>query len=158
AELHHRRPRERLAQPPLGHQPRDPRLAARKGHPHPVSAARGARAGAGRWRQGSDRVQRFMKAGSHSEMTGHATRIDRPTMSATTKGHTRRKIWFSGTWGSKALMTKRFMPTGGEIMPISITVTISTPNHTGSKPRPVMTGKNTGMVSSTMDSSSITRP
>ena len=47
------------------------------------------------------------------------------------------------------------MPTGGEIRPTCTTSTISTPNHTGSKPSWVTTGKNTGIVSSTMVSSSM---
>ena len=42
--------------------------------------------------------------------------------------------------------------------PICTTSTISTPNHTGSKPRPVTMGKNTGIVSSTMLSSSMMVP
>ena len=79
-------------------------------------------------------------------------------MSATTKGHTPRKMVVKGTLGNSTLSTNRFMPTGGEIMPISTMVTIRIPNHTGSNPKPVMTGKNTGMVKSTIDSSSITRP
>ena len=51
-----------------------------------------------------------------------------------------------------------FMPTGGLMSPISTTQTMMMPNHTGSRPRCTITGKNTGMVSSTMDSSSMAVP
>ena len=51
-----------------------------------------------------------------------------------------------------------FMPTGGEISPTCTTNTISTPNQTGSKPSWVTTGKNTGIVSNTMLSSSMIVP
>ncbi len=80
------------------------------------------------------------------------------TTCMTTKGQTPRKMAPSPTLGSRVLSTNRFMPTGGEIRPIWITITISTPNQTGSKPNDTTIGKNSGMVSSTMVSSSITVP
>ena len=42
--------------------------------------------------------------------------------------------------------------------PISTTHTMMMPNQTGSKPRCTITGKNTGMVSRIIDSSSIAVP
>ena len=39
-----------------------------------------------------------------------------------------------------------------------VMITMKTPNQIGSKPRPVTIGKNTGMVSSTIDSSSMIVP
>ena len=42
--------------------------------------------------------------------------------------------------------------------PICTTSTISTPNHTGSKPRPTTIGKKIGIVSSTIDNSSMMVP
>ena len=80
------------------------------------------------------------------------------TTSATTNSHTPRKICGSDTSFSSAFSTNRFMPTGGLIRPICTTSTISTPNQTGSKPRLTTIGKNTGTVSSTIDSSSMMVP
>src|SRR2546425_5905628 len=58
------------------------------------------------------------------------------------------------TSGSRVLSTNMFIPTGGLINPISTTQTMMMPNQTGSNPSCTMTGKNTGMVSRTIDSRS----
>ena len=96
--------------------------------------------------------------GNHRLKPGNTSKMPRVITSTTTSGHTPRKMVPKPTLGSRVLITNRFMPTGGEIRPIWITITISTPNHTGSKPSWVTIGKNSGMVSSTMVSSSITVP
>ena len=63
-----------------------------------------------------------------------------------------------GTSGRSVLSTNMFMPTGGLIRPISTTHTMMIPNQTGSNPNCTTMGKNTGMVSRTMDSSSMAVP
>ena len=73
-------------------------------------------------------------------------------------GMTPRKTVPVVTSGSSVLRTNRFMPTGGLMSPISTTQTMMMPNQTGSKPRCTTTGKNTGIVSSTIDSSSMAVP
>src|SRR5262249_7868152 len=51
-----------------------------------------------------------------------------------TKGSTPQMICDSEMSGAMFLMTKMFSPTGGWMRPVSITMVISTPNHTRSKP------------------------
>ena len=91
-------------------------------------------------------------------MIGKATRMARRRQSTATNGMTPRKMVRVGTCGSSVFNTKRFMPTGGLMRPISTTTTISTPNQTGSSPRWTMSGKNSGTVSRIIDSSSIAVP
>ena len=62
------------------------------------------------------------------------------------------------TWGSRVLRTNMFIPTGGLIRPISTTQTMMIPNQIGSNPRCTITGKNTGIVRRTIESSSIAVP
>ena len=57
------------------------------------------------------------------------------TISAARKGNIPLKIVSRGTSSAIPLMTYTFTPTGGVITPISVTRTIITPNHIGSKPR-----------------------
>src|SRR2546422_2349148 len=96
--------------------------------------------------------------GSHSEIAGNATRMARRTTSAHMNGITPRNTVPVETSGSSVLSTNMFIPTGGLISPISTTHTMMIPNQTGANPRGTTTGKNTGMVSSTNDSSSIALP
>ena len=56
------------------------------------------------------------------------------------------KIVSRGTSSAIPLMTYTFTPTGGVITPISVTRTIITPNHMGSKPRVRTTGYMMGTV------------
>ncbi len=79
-------------------------------------------------------------------------------MSAATKGITPRQMAVVGTSGSTLDSTKMFMPIGGVMRLISITHTTMMPNHTGSKPSEVTSGKNTGTVSSIIDRLSIAVP
>ena len=62
------------------------------------------------------------------------------------------------TSGSSVRSTNMFMPTGGLMSPISTTHTMMMPNQIGSKPRCTITGKNTGIVSRIIDSSSMAVP
>ena len=80
------------------------------------------------------------------------------TSIASTKGQQPRNIVRRPMLGNRLLSTNRFMPTGGEIRPICTIITTSTPNQTGSKPSAMTMGKNSGIVNSTMVSSSITVP
>src|SRR5262245_35259310 len=100
----------------------------------------------------------FIRLGRKVEITGKATRIASRTQSTVMNGSTPRKMARVPTCGSRVLRTKRFMPTGGLIRPISTTTTIRTPNQIGSRPRWTITGKNTGTVSRIIDSSSIAVP
>ena len=43
-------------------------------------------------------------------------------------------------------MTNTFIPMGGVIMPISMTMTIMMPHHIGSKPKPITRGNTKGVV------------
>ena len=87
---------------------------------------------------------RRINDGSQRLSCGNAISTPSITTITSTKGQQPRKIWPRPTLGSSALMTNRFMPTGGEIRPICTIITISTPNHTGSKPSEVTMGKNSG--------------
>ena len=51
-------------------------------------------------------------------------------------------------------MTKRLMPTGGVMKPISSHTIMTMPNHTGSKPSPVTSGNRIGSMMIITDSSS----
>src|SRR5216117_3130535 len=93
--------------------------------------------------------------GSHREIAGNATRMARRTTSAHMNGMTPLKMVPVETSGRRVLSTNMFIPTGGLISPISTTHTMMMPNQTGSNPRCTMTGKKTGMVRSTIDSSSM---
>src|SRR5204863_4796060 len=75
----------------------------------------------------------LMRLGRNVEMIGNATRMARRTQSTSTNGITPRKMVRVGTCGSRVLSTKRFMPTGGLMRPISTTTTMRMPNHTGSR-------------------------
>ena len=55
-------------------------------------------------------------------------------------------------------MTNTFMPMGGAIMPISMTITIMMPHHTGSNPKPTISGKTKGVVRIIAAMSSNTAP
>ena len=96
--------------------------------------------------------------GSHKVIDGKAISSASLRMSAYRNGITPFQIELVGTSGSMLLITKMFMPTGGLIMPISTTQTISTPNQTGSSPRCLISGKKIGTVSRIIDSSSIAVP
>src|SRR4030095_9835615 len=85
-----------------------------------------------------------MRLGNHNEMMGKATRMQSLTTSATMNGSTPWNTVRVGTCGNSALMTNRFIPTGGLISPISTTTTIKIPNQIGSRPRCTTSGKNTG--------------
>ena len=74
------------------------------------------------------------------------------------KGTTPRQIVVVGTCGITLESTKMFMPTGGVIRLISITHTTRMPNHTGSKPSEVTSGKKIGTVSSIIDRLSMAVP
>ena len=63
-----------------------------------------------------------------------------------------------GTCGSSVFSTKRFIPTGGLMRPISTTTTIRMPNQIGSTPRLTTSGKKIGTVRRIIDSSSIAVP
>ncbi len=78
-------------------------------------------------------------------------------MSAATKGAMPRTMVSSGR-PATFWMTKRLMPTGGRIMPISQTVTSMTPNQIGSKPSATISLKTGPTVSSIIASSSISAP
>ena len=91
-------------------------------------------------------------------MIGNAVRMARRTQSMTTNGITPRKMVRVGTCGSSVFSTKRFMPTGGLMRPISTTTTIRMPNHTGSRPMCTISGKKSGTVRRIMESSSIAVP
>src|SRR5690606_18351772 len=99
-----------------------------------------------------------MRFGRKSESAGKSRMTVMRTMSATMKGITPRKTVPVDTDGNRVFRTKRFIPTGGLMRPISTTTTIRMPNQTGSNPSCRMTGRNTGMVSSTMESSSMAVP
>jgi hypothetical protein len=134
--------------------------AARGGAP--VGARRpvgfiGAAAGDRTGRKGAARPYRIM-LGSQSESHGKATSSARRSTSAHMNGMTPRKTVPVDTSGSSVLRTKRFMPTGGLMSPISTTQTMMTPNQTGSTPSCTTTGKNTGIVSRIIDSSSMAVP
>ncbi len=60
--------------------------------------------------------------------------------------------------GGHPLHHKTLRPTGGVIIPISITITATTPNQIGSKPSPVITGKTIGIVTTSIDSPSRNMP
>ena len=99
-----------------------------------------------------------MNPGSHSANRGKNSTSNSPTTSGRQKIAEPRKICVIGTSLSSAFITDMFMPTDGEIRPTCTTRTIRTPNHTGSKPSAVTTGRNTGMVNSTIVSSSMMVP
>src|ERR1044071_4480760 len=100
----------------------------------------------------------FMRLGRKVEMIGKATRMARRTQSTATNGITPRKMVRVCTCGSSVLRTKRFMPTGGLMRPISTTTTMRMPNPTGSSPICTIRGKKSGTVSRIMESSSIAVP
>lgn len=54
--------------------------------------------------------------------------------------------------------TKTLRPTGGVIIPISITMTTMTPNQIGSKPRLMMTGNTIGIVMASIERPSMNMP
>src|SRR2546423_1765232 len=93
-----------------------------------IAARFGVAPGAGRGLRTCQRI----RLGSHSEMMGKATRMQSLTTSANMKGSTPWNTVRVGTCGNRALMTNRFMPTGGLINPISTTTTIRMPNQMGS--------------------------
>src|SRR5215470_10239107 len=106
----------------------------------------------------ADVVAHFMKLGSQSASHGNATRMASRSTSAHMNGSTPLKMVAVLSSGMSVRSTNMFMPTGGLMSPISTTQTMMMPNHTGSKPRCTTTGKNTGIVSRIIDSSSIAVP
>src|SRR5439155_7868272 len=107
---------------------------------------------------GPDVVHHFMKLGSHSDRIGKATRSASRSTSAHMNGSTPLKMVAVLSSGMSVRSTNMFMPTGGLMSPISTTQTMMMPNQMGSKPRCTTTGKNTGIVSRIIDSSSIAVP
>ncbi len=55
-------------------------------------------------------------------------------------------------------MTKTSIPTGGVIMPISITIIATGPNLVGSIPKPVSIGKTIGSVMTSIDKPALNQP
>src|SRR3990167_5944523 len=148
-------------------------LRARRAHPggdgyglqgDPFGARRAAGIPPQRKRRGDhhgvpgDAFACYMRLGRVSEIAGKAIRIASRTTSAAMNGSTPRNTVVVGTCGSSVESTNRFIPTGGLISPISTIVTTRMPNQTGSSPRLTISGKKTGRVSSTIDSSSIAVP
>ncbi len=68
------------------------------------------------------------------------------TIMANQKGQIPANIRVIGTSGAIDFTTKTLMPSGGEIMHISSTITTMIPNQTRSHPRVDATGKTTGRV------------
>ena len=99
-----------------------------------------------------------MRIGSQSVIAGKARSSPRRTMSAAKKGRMPRMIVACRSPGATPWMTKRFMPTGGVISPISATVTSRMPNQIGSKSSARITGKTNGTVSRIMESASMKQP
>jgi len=81
----------------------------------------------------------------YSDISGNAIKRLTCIKSATRNGNTPRYIVLNGV-SAILFKTKRFIPHGGEIMPISIILTINTPNQIGSYPRDNITGKIIGIV------------
>ena len=63
-----------------------------------------------------------MRAGSHKATTGKLTRITRRITSVSTKGDTPRKMVEKLVSGSTLLITNTFMPTGGVIIVMAVTL------------------------------------
>ena len=82
---------------------------------------------------------------SKSEMPGNATKRAICSISAIRNGTTPLKIVPNGALVAPARI-KTFKPIGGVMRPTSITLTIITPYHMGSKPRETITGKRIGRV------------
>ena len=74
------------------------------------------------------------------------------------KGMIPRNVSAMGTSEAMLDMAKTFNPMGGVIMPISIMITVITPNHTPSMPMAWMEGHSDGRVSSIMGTMFMTQP
>jgi len=70
-----------------------------------------------------------MKLGKKVAIWGKATIIAAHTSSAARKGNIPLKMVSRGISGAIPLITNTFVPTGGEITPISHVSTIMTPSH-----------------------------
>ena len=79
--------------------------------------------------------------GKNSTSWGNAINTATWHISAIRNGTIPRNIVDMGTSFATPLITKTLIPTGGVIIPISDTLTISIPNHIGSKPSDVAKGK-----------------
>src|SRR6185436_15822257 len=104
------------------------------------------------------RVRHRIMLGSQRDSHGNATRMASRMTSAHMKGSTPLNTVPVLTSGRSVRSTNMFMPTGGLMRPISTTHTMMMPNQMGSNPSCTITGKNTGIVSRIIDSSSMAVP
>lgn len=97
-------------------------------------------------------------------MEGNITKIMVLIRSDMMKGMTPLNVSASDVVLAIALITNRFMPTGGVISPTSTTISTNTPNQmansSGARPKSSTEtiGKNIGIVNNIIDNESITQP
>ena len=91
-----------------------------------------------------------MVLGKNNAICGNATRKARQTPIASQNGQMPLKMVPIGTSFATLLTTKTLTPTGGEIRPISNTITTTTPNQIGSNPNSMITGNTMYSVRTSM--------
>src|SRR5882672_12912169 len=101
------------------------------------------------WRSALRQDQRVVVislSGSQTAISGAKHRTTTATVISATNGSTPQITSLRGMSGAMFLMTNRFSPTGGWISPISMTMVMTTPNHTRSKPAAFNGGRMMGAV------------
>src|SRR5262249_55116924 len=104
------------------------------------------------------RVVVISLSGSQTAISGAKQRTTTASVMRATNGSTPQIPSLRGMSGAMFLMTKRFSPTGGWIRPISMTMVMTTPNQTRSKPAALSGGRMIGAVIRMIDTGGRKKP